>query len=200
MAQQSSASRVAGIAYRTFEHNGTKYLLSKPLRVRNYQQEEAFVLSRRRDAGLFGLRVYRQLPASAQTALWAGCAIADMGGIPSQDEWTNYNASTWKTAFMFWNTLDNKHKIDPETREPIDLLEGVAWAVEFISNLPPKKQEELFILIAIVSQDNIIKNSSGPTADPADRAQSQPPESPNTTDGPPSTNTSETDTSTPPSK
>lgn len=197
MAQQSSPSRVGGMGYRVFEHGGQKYVLSQPLRLLCYKEEEAFVLSRRRDPALFGLRMYKQLPQSSQVALWEGCARADMGGIPSPDEWLAYNASLWKSAYVFWHCLDPRHKVDEGTKEPIDLLAGMDWAVEFLHGLTREEFERLMVLTKIISQDEAVKNSSGRTAT-ARPANEQQPEDLDMTDGPPSTSISENDTNTDP--
>lgn len=189
MTQQSSAARVAGKTYRTFEHEGAKYLLSQPLRMGSYSDEESLVLYKRIDPGEFGLRMASRLPASYHAAIWEGCAAASMRGIPSEEEWAAYNASSWKTAFMFWQTLDAKHKVDKETKQPIDMIDGVRWAMNVVTSLPRDKLQELCILIALVSQDAAIKNSSGRTAH-AEPAPSPLREDPSTTDGQPSTTTS----------
>jgi hypothetical protein len=199
MPQESSAARVAGKTCRNFSYNGVTYLLSQPLRMHSYQDEEAFILYKRQDPMLSGVATYHKLPAAVQVAMWEGCARAGMGGIPSQDEWLTYGTSAWKEAYMFWQTLDPKHKVDKETKEPIDLIAGVEWAVNFMRLLPVDKLLELRIIIAFVSQDEAIKNSSGRTA-PAEPAPDPAPDIPATTDGPPSTNTSETDTNSAPTK
>lgn len=191
MSQESSAARVAGKVYKTFEFEEKKYLLSQPLRLASYADEEALVLWKRIDPGEFGVRMVSRLPATFHAAVWEGCARAAMSGIPSAEEWSAYSNSTWKTAYMLWQTLDPKHKIDKESKEPIDLTEGVQWAVGFITRLPEMKVKELCVLIALVSQDTAIKNSSGrtPSGDPAETS-SQPTDIPDTMDGQPSTNTS----------
>lgn len=199
-AQVSSASRVAGKAFRTFEYEGMKYLLSQPLRIRNYAEEEALVLSKRIDPGEFGVRMISRLPVSFHAAIWQGCAAAGMRGIPSEDEWSAYNSSSWKTAYMLWNTLDGKHKIDQETKEPIDLMAGVDWALGVITSLDENALRELFVKISAVSQDAAIKNSSGRPAHPVPAASDQETDNQPTTDGPASTNTSETDLDTDPTK
>lgn len=194
MTQESSPSRVAGVVYRTFIYKDKKLLLSRSLRIKSFIEEEAFVLAKRLDPKMFGLRVYQDLPSSERVNLWEGCARAAMSGIPNAAEWLAYNNSTWKSAYVFWHCLDDKHKTDKETKEPIDLLEGVAWAAEFLVSLPPEKQQELFVLIDIVSQDSAIKNSSGRTA-PASPANLQT-GTPASTDSPPFTPSSENDTDT----
>jgi hypothetical protein len=184
---------VAGKTFRTFEYEGVKYLLSQPLRMASYSDEEALVLWKRRDPGEFALRMVQRLPASYHAGIWEGAAAANMRGIPSEEEWSAYNGSSWKTAYMLWHTLDSKHKVDKDTSGPIDLIDGVQWALGFITSLPREKLQELSILIALVSQDTAIKNSSGRTAQPAP-AESQPPDDLATTDIRQSTNFSETDT------
>ena len=72
--QQSSAARVAGKAYREFVHQGTKYLLSQPLRRGSYAEEMALVLSLRQDPGEFALRMIQRLPASYHAGVWEGSA------------------------------------------------------------------------------------------------------------------------------
>jgi len=197
--QVSSASRVAGKTFRTFEYEGVKYLLSQPLRMASYSDEEALVLWKRRDPGEFALRMVQRLPASYHAGIWEGAAAANMRGIPSEEEWSAYNSSSWKTAYMLWQTLDPKHKVDKETSGPIDLIDGVQWALGFITSLPREKLQELSILIALVSQDTAIKNSSGRTAQPVP-AESQPPETPGMTDGPPYSNFSENATDSDPTQ
>lgn len=188
MVQESSPSRVAGKVYREFEHGGHKYLLSRPLRVGSYSDEEALVLWARRDPGEFGMRMISRLPASYHAAVWEGCARASMSGIPSEEEWAAYNASTWKTAYMLWNTLDPKHKLDKVTKAPIDLIAGVQWARGVVSSLDSNELLELMMKIREVSQDEAIKNSSGRTAS-AEPAPDQPTEGPSTEESSPSTNT-----------
>ena len=197
MPQQSSPSRVAGKNYRTFTHGGVNYLLSQPLQLGSYGDEESLILWKRRDPGEFGLRMVSRLPASYHASIWEGCARAAMDGTPSEAEWASYNASSWKTAYMFWHTLDSKHKIDKETKRPIDLIDGVQWALGVISSLPAEQLKELLLKIAAVSQDIAIKNSSGRPATP-EPAQDQPLDTHITTDGPPFTNISETDTNSDP--
>lgn len=191
MSQESSPSRVAGKSYRTFTHNGVNYLLSQPLQLGSYSDEESLILWKRRDPGEFGLRMISRLPASYHAAIWEGCAAASMRGIPSQEEWDAYNASSWKTAYMLWHTLDHKHKIDKDTKQPIDLIDGVQWALSVITSLQPVQFKELCLLIAIVSQDSAIKNSSGRTAKAAPAPDPLPENQP-MTDGPPCMNTLET--------
>jgi hypothetical protein len=200
MPPQSSASRVAGKSFKTFEHEGKKYLLSQPLRMGSYSDEEAIVLWKRIDPGEFGLRMIPRLPPTFHASVWEGCARASMAGIPSAEEWSAYNASPWKTAYMLWQTLDPKHKVDKETKEAIDLIDGVQWALTFITQLPEKKLKELSLKIAFVSQDTAIKNSSGRTGSEPEPAHDQQTGSPDMTDGPPSMNTSEIDTSSDPTE
>ena len=189
MAEQSSPSRVAGKGFRTFTHNGNTYLLSQPLRMASYADEEALVLWKRRDPGDFGVRMIRTLPAAYHAAIWEGCARAAMSGIPSDEEWSAWNASHWKRAYMLWNTLDPKHKLEKETNEPIDIVDGVQWALGIITSLEQNELLGLLTKIAYVSQDTAIKNSSGRTA-PAEPAPDQPTETPSSTDTPQSTDAS----------
>lgn len=192
MSQQSSPSRVAGKSFRTFEHGGQKFLLSQPLRVSSYADEEALVLWKRRDPGEFAMRLVQRLPASYHAGIWEGAAAANMRGIPSEEEWASYGSSAWKTAFMFWNTLDESHK-KSATGEVVGLIDGVQWALEFVSTLPPDKLTELRMKVAIVSQDAALKNSSGrPAPQPAETAEAVEPatESPATQATPPSTSSS----------
>ena len=193
MAQQSSAARVAGKAYRTFKHNGTTYLLSQPLRWGSYADEMALVLSLRNDPGEFALTMVQRLPASYHAGIWEGAAAANMRGIPSEEEWSAYNASSWKTAFMLWTCLDPKHKMVPDSQEQRDLLDGVQWCLEILTSLPRGELQALLMKIAYVSQDESIKNSSGPTDQPA-TGENQQTDTPATTDQSQSTNTSPSDT------
>jgi hypothetical protein len=154
-----------------------------------FQDEQAFVLSFRNDPMLLGVATYGKLPAPAQVLMWEGCARAGIGQLPTADEWLNYGASAWKDAYMLWQTLDPKHKIDKDTGQPIDLLAGVAWAINVMRGLPPNELDALRVKIAIVSQEIDIKNSSGRTPTPGP-AQNQSTDAPATADGPPSTNSS----------
>ena len=171
--QESSASRVAGKGFRIFQHAGKRYILSQPLRMSSYADQMALVLSMRRDPMEFALRAICRLSQSFHASVWEGCAMANMPGIPSKQEWQNYDDSVWKQGYMLWVCLDPKHKINPETKEPFDLIEGVTWAVGFITGLPHVQPgdtnvngtyEQLMIYIGEVSQDDAIKNSSGPPA------------------------------------
>lgn len=199
MTQPSSASRVAGKTYRTFDYQGKTYLLSQPLRFASYSDEESLVLWKRRLPDEFGMRMIARLPASYHAAIWQGCAAADMRGIPSEEEWAAYNGSPWRAAYRLWSTLDPKHKVDRETKEPIDLIAGVQWSMQVVQSLNDDERHELFMKIAIVSQDADIKNSSGRTA-PAAPASEQSKESPNSTECQPSMNTSPSDLDTDPMK
>lgn len=209
MPPESSASRVAGKTFRTFTFEGKTYILSQPLRMACYADEEALVLWKRKDPGDLGLRMVSQLPPTAHAAVWEGCARAAMAGVPSRDEWDAWNGSRWKQAYMLWHTLDPKHKIDNQTKQPINLIDGVQWAVEFIGRLPLSEggaaasvegtYEDLLLKIAAVSQDAAIKNSSGRTA-PAEPAPSQPMDDRPTTDGQPSTSISPHDSDTAPTR
>ena len=179
MVQQSSAARVAGKAYREFVHQGTKYLLSQPLRRGSYAEEMALVLSLRQDPGEFALRMIQRLPASYHAGVWEGSAAANMRGIPSEEEWAAYGASVWKTAFMLWTVLDPKHKLTAD-KEPRDLLEGVRWCLDIITSLPQDEMQSLMLKIAYVSQDAALKNSSSPPEVENREGTKQPTESPNT--------------------
>jgi hypothetical protein len=198
VAQQSSA--VAGKAYRTFLHEGVTYLLSQPLRRRSYQDEMALVLWLRNDPGEFGLELVNRLPASMHAAVWEGCAAANMRGIPSEEEWAAYGASSWKTAFMLWTTLDPKHKIDPNTRVARDTISGVEWCLAIITSLPPNELQELLIKIAYVSQDAALKNLHGRPEPENREGQNQQTETHASTATPPLTDSLQNDTDTDPTK
>lgn len=202
MPPESSAARVAGKTFRTFTFDGKSYLLSQPLRMASYADEEALVLWKRRDPGEFGLRMVAILQPTAHAAVWEGCARAAMAGIPSREEWAAWNSSRWKQAYMLWHTLDPKHKIDNQTKQPISLIDGVQWAVDFIGQVMHSQTEQepgspvvegtyedLLLKLAAVSQDAAIKNSSGRTV-PAEPAPDPAMENRATTVGQPSTSIS----------
>lgn len=202
MSNQSSPSRVAGKAFRVFEHAGQKYLLSEPLRVSTYADEEAIVLWKRRDPGEFAIRMVRMLPASYHAGIWEGATAANMRGIPSEEEWAAYGKSQWKSAFMFWNTLDERHKKNAQTGEVVSLLDGVNWAMEFMTALPEAALAELHMKIQLVSQEAALKNSSGrqgPSPLPAEPTEQQT-EGPDTPDTRQSTSGSPSGLDTPQSR
>ena len=181
MPDQSSASRVSGKAFRVFQHAGKRYVLSQPLRMASHAEQVQVVLFLRRDVASYAVTVVQRLPATMHAAVWTGCFAAYQQGIPSEDEWAAYDSSSWHTAYLLWTCLDPKHKTNPETQQPFDILEGVQWAYNFYTDLPSGEKTVLLKLVSEVSQENELKNSAGLTVGEA-VGPDQPPADQSTTD------------------
>ena len=170
MPQESSPTRVSGMNIRTFEYEGTTYYLTQPLKLGSYRDEVAFVLAMRHDPMEFGLRCVARLPEHRHAAVWTGCATANMLGFPTEEEWAAYSNSLYQKAHMLWVCLDPRHKIDPESKQPFNVVEGIQRCVELMHGLhmttdpknpPSSLAESVLIKIGIVSQQAEIKNSCG---------------------------------------
>ena len=123
--QQSSAARVAGKSVRDFWYTGFRYWLTQPLTMGKYADEEMLVLWKRNDPGEFAGKMIQRLPLTYHQGVLNAAALANNGGIPTEDEWHNYGASMWKKAYRLWVCLDPRHKEDPNTKKPLALIDGV---------------------------------------------------------------------------
>lgn len=172
-----SPSRVAGMETRDFTYQGVVYHLTQPLKLKSYGEQENLILSRRQDPMIFAQRAAMTLPPHMHASLWEGCSAAASRGVPSKEEWASYEDSLWRQAYRFWSTLD------PQQKGRRTLLEGVAWAVEFLNEMDLVSYRELMTLVTIVSQERALGNSDGPTDG---RAESDSPktDTPSTTAGP----------------
>ena len=185
--EYSSASRTAGVVAQEVTLGGVKYLLSQPDKVRKAADEESVVLARRLDMLPAIARACEALPPESQEA-WRNAYISHLVcGFASRDEWNAYYSSLWYEAFRFWNALDPEHRVDrshPKRPRTRTLVEGVTWAYEIIADEAVTPDERLAFRVAarIVSQSDLVKNSSG------SEATSPPPmDTPSTEAGPVST-------------
>jgi hypothetical protein len=132
----------------------------------SYAEEEMLVLWKRNDPGEFAVKMLQRLPLNYHQGVLNASATANNGGIPTEEEWTNYGHSMWKKAYTLWVCLDPRHKQDPQTKQPLALIDGVQWALKILYAALQHSQEkldELMIKIQIVSQEDAIKNWCGPT-------------------------------------
>ena len=172
---QSSASRVAGVNFRTFDYKGLTYVLSRPLTMGSYAEEEAIVLWKRKQPSQFAVDLMERLPLNYHQGVLNASALANNSGLPSEDEWANYRASMWRNAYMLWTCLDNKHRCDPKSGKPMNLFDGLQWTMKIIYDAqqfdetqtlvgqPATKLNELILKCRIVSQQDALSNWSGPT-------------------------------------
>lgn len=166
--ERSSAARTAGVVMREVTLGDQTYLLSKPFRVRKAADEEAVILARRMDLFPAIAKACLAIPEGERAAWRRDYIEAMICGFASPREWITYARSLWELAFRFWHVLDDKH------HDGRNLLDGVAWAHEIVSD-PGRTQAEmdsLEIAIQFVSQDAPLGESSGspaqatpPTAD-----------------------------------
>jgi hypothetical protein len=178
----SSAARTSGRIYKDVEIGGKKFRIGEPQKVGIVAEMEAFILSRRLDPIVFAIRACKSAPATMHAAIWQGATAAATRGLATPEEWAAFESSLWKSAFMLFKTLDPKHRDEvPDVEAAMELIEQEA-------NL-----DELMSLVRFVSQDDDLKNSSGRSAG-ATSASKPKTDDPSTTDGPPSTITSPTDT------
>ena len=175
MSDQSSAARVAGKNFRTFTYQGLTYLLSEPLTMGSYAEEESVVLWKRRDPGEFAVKMLNRLPLNYHQGVLNASAAANNGGIPTEEEWDAYGKSMWKKAYMLWTCLAPRHKQDPKTGQKLELFDGLHWAMKILYaaqtfdetqamiGQPATKLNEIMLKCHIVSQEQAIKNFAGPT-------------------------------------
>lgn len=173
--QQSSAARVGAANFRTFWYKGVEYLLSQPSTMGSYKDEESIVLWKRNNPVDFVIRFIRSgLDVAYHQGAMNASALASNGGIPSEDEWKNYGQSMWKQAYLLWTCLDPKHKRDAKGN-PVHLKDGIEHALKILydavqydamlgvpQDSPQSKLNELRVKCQIVSQEDVIKNWSGP--------------------------------------
>ena len=177
--QQSSAARVAGKSVRDFWYKGFRYWLTQPLTMGKYADEEMLVLWKRNDPGEFAGKMIQRLPLTYHQGVLNAAALANNGGIPTEDEWHNYGASMWKKAYRLWVCLDPRHKEDPNTKKPLALIDGVNWCLKILYDAAQSSEAVGLDLVAeiemkclIVSQESALGNWVGPT----DSGQSDGPE------------------------
>lgn len=185
--ERSSPSRTAGTAMREVTLGGKKYLLSQCDKVRRAAEEEAVIISRRLDMLPAVTRACAGLPDEERAGWRAAYIERMMCGIASMDEWESYERSLWKVAYRFWNALDPHYKLD-ENDKPKTLLVGVEWAYQVLQTSETTRDEwdALMIAVRIVSQEELVKNSSG-----SEGTSPTPPTEPHSTeDGQPSTSSS----------
>lgn len=154
--ERSSPSRTAGVCIRKVTLGGVSYTLSQPDKVRKAMDEEAVVIAR------------RQLPRGLSPEERSAAMAALVCGIAYPEEWSAYWRSLWNPAFRFWNALDPAdrdkalgRRVLPDDR--IALLEGVEWAYDVLSgeDVTPEEREAFYPALSMVSQDELVKNSSG---------------------------------------
>ena len=172
--QETSASRVAGVNFRTFAYKGIEYLLSRPLTLGSYADEEALVRWKRSDPTEFAWKLIQRLPGNLQQGVLNASAFANNTDLITEDEWDRYRASPWRKAFMLWTCLDDRFRNDPQTNRPMALLDGVQWCLRIIydamladeaqqlSGQPGSKVQELVLKCYIVSQESALKNWDTP--------------------------------------
>jgi hypothetical protein len=159
--ERSSPSRTMGVVAREVTLAGNRYLLNQPDRVRKAADEEAVVLSRRLDLLPALSRACATLPVSERDAWRREYVAAMVSGIATAEEWAVYFRSTWQLAFRFWSALD------PKQRGDRSLTDGVAWAYEIVndSNVTRDEIDALWLAIRIVSQEDLLGESSGSAAE-----------------------------------
>jgi len=181
--ERSSPARVSGRAFREVTLDGQKYILSQPLKVGSFAEQEGLILSRRLDVvELVAIPAISRLPAHMHASVWEGVASAAARGMASKEEWGAYHDSLWKKAYMLWSTLDPKHKATPMGPKP--LKEGVEWALDILDRMPFTQYEIVMQQVGFISQDAALKNSSGPS----DQSGTPSMDDPTTKAGPPSMN------------
>lgn len=178
---QSSAARVAGKTFRTFDYQGSTYLLSEPLTMGSYGEEESIVLWKRRDPGEFASKLINRLGVNMYQGVLNASALANNSGVPTEEEWASYRASMWRKAYMLWTCLDKRHKQDPKTNQKLHLFDGLEWCMKILYaaqvfdetqslvGQPAMKLNEIMLKCHLVSQESAIKNWSGPRDHEASR-------------------------------
>jgi len=168
--QQSSAARVAGKNVRDFHYKGFRYWLTQPLTMGKYAEEESLVLWKRNDPGEFAGKMIQRLPLNYHQGVLNAAALVANGGIPTEEEWTNYGHSMWKKAYRLWVCLDQRHKVDPQTKLPLALMDGVQWCLKILYDAAQSSDAigrdlvaEIEMKCLIVSQESCLGNWSGPT-------------------------------------
>ena len=206
--QETSASRVAGVNFRTFAYKGVEYLLSRPLTLGSYADEESLVRWKRSDPTEFAWKLIQRLPGNLQQGVLNASAFANNTDLITEDEWERYRVSPWRKAFMLWTCLDDRFRNDPQTNRPMALLDGVQWCLRVIydamlfdeaqqlSDQPgPKisKVQELVLKCYIMSQESAVSNWAGqpvPEQDGLAKQETQPPKPSDSTAGPASSSIS----------
>lgn len=193
MANESSAARVAGQNFLTFHYKGSQYVLSQPLLMGSYADEESIVLWKRNSPGEFAVKMIERLPLNYHQGVLNAAALATNGGIPTEEEWTNYGRSMWKKAYLLWVCLDPHHKTDPKTQQKLALVDGLNWCLRILYDAAVSSQAVGRDLVAeieqkchIVSQESAIKNWVSPPDQERSRGDNEtgPERSSPTTDGP----------------
>lgn len=199
--QQSSAARVAGKNVRDFHYKGFRYWLTQPLTMGKYADEETLVIWKRRDPGEFAGKMIQRLPLTYHQGVLNAAALVANGGIPTEDEWTNYGHSMWKKAYRLWVCLDPRHKQDPQTKLSLNLIDGVEWCLRILYDAAQSSEAVGRDLVAdiemkcmIVSQEAAIKNWDSPPDPEVSGGETQEEKSSVSTAGPGFSSTLQSDT------
>jgi len=225
----SSPSRVAGKVTRKIKIAGKEYTLNQPQKVGSFSQTEEFILSKRKDEALFAIHACELTTDRAlQTVIFEGATRAARGGMATEEEWAMFEKSPWRRAMLLFQSLDPKHHDEvPDAEAAMKLIEadsnfdrcmeiaagllGVVVGEEslgqVLSMLALAQQyaerdgnlDKLLAVLKIVSQDDELKNSPGPT-ETSGAPQPLPPEGPSSPAGQPSTSGSGNSTDGPPQK
>jgi len=199
--QQSSAARVAGKNVRDFHYKGFRYWLTQPLTMGKYADEETLVIWKRMDPGEFAGKMIQRLPLTYHQGVLNAAALVANGGIPTEDEWTNYGHSMWKKAYRLWVCLDPRHKQDPQTKLSLNLIDGVEWCLRILYDAAQSSEAVGRDLVAdiemkcmIVSQEAAIKNWDSPPDPEVSGGETQEEKSSVSTAGPGFSSTLQSDT------
>jgi hypothetical protein len=199
--QQSSAARVAGKNVRDFHYKGFRYWLTQPLTMGKYADEETLVIWTHRDPGEFAGKMIQRLPLTYHQGVLNAAALVANGGIPTEDEWTNYGHSMWKKAYRLWVCLDPRHKQDPQTKLSLTLIDGVEWCLRILYDAAQSSEAVGRDLVAdiemkcmIVSQEAAIKNWDSPPDPEVSGGETQEEKSSVSTAGPGFSSTLQSDT------
>ena len=196
---------MAGVNFRTFAYKGVEYLLSRPLTLGSYADEESLVRWKRSDPTEFAWKLIQRLPGNLQQGVLNASAFANNTDLITEDEWERYRVSPWRKAFMLWTCLDDRFRNDPQTNRPMTLLDGVQSCLQIIydamladeaqqlSGQAGSKVQELVLKCYIVSQEAALSNWAGPIVqEPVgpEPQETSPPKPSDSTGGPESFSTS----------
>ena len=179
--QQSSAARVAGKSVRDFWYKGFRYWLTQPLTMGKYADEQTLVVYLRNNPGDFAAKMMQRLPEKVWQGVLNAAALAANGGVPTEEEWTNYGNSMWKKAYRLWTVLDPQHKVN-DKGVPFTLIQGVEYALNMLYEAAQASEivgrdlvSEVMMKCIIVSQEDALKNWSGQNAPEVDVLAKTPP-------------------------
>lgn len=192
---------MAGKNVRDFHYKGFRYWLTQPLTMGKYADEETLVIWKRRDPGEFAGKMIQRLPLTYHQGVLNAAALVANGGIPTEDEWTNYGHSMWKKAYRLWVCLDPRHKQDPQTKLSLNLIDGVEWCLRILYDAAQSSEAVGRDLVAdiemkcmIVSQEAAIKNWDSPPDPEVSGGETQEEKSSVSTAGPGFSSTLQSDT------